>query len=103
MLSYDSKQMLILHIWFILVIPAYCMIGYIPGSTFGVVNDWEMYIVGILYGLNMGSSLSYARSVYAQFIPFGREAELFALYGLGFLFVSIFFNVSVFVCSCVFY
>merc|ERR1712129_163745 len=47
---------------------------------FGLVNPVEMYVFGIVFGLNFGSTYSYARSVFSGIVPPGQEAEFFALF-----------------------
>ena len=55
----------------------------VPGlfnDKFGLVNVWEMYLVGVIYGLNIGSIQSYSRSMFTLMIPPNRESEFFGLY-----------------------
>eukprot|EP00742_Colponemidia_sp_Colp-10_P007300 GILJ01007850.1.p1 GENE.GILJ01007850.1~~GILJ01007850.1.p1 ORF type:complete len:558 (-),score=49.05 GILJ01007850.1:103-1713(-) len=68
------------HLWFLSLIPCYAFMGlFLP---FGLVYPFEIYILGLIYGLNLGSSLSYARTVYADLIPHGHEAQFFSLYAI---------------------
>jgi UMF1 family MFS transporter len=59
-------------------IPVYGIIGF--SGTIGIVNSWEIYLVGFAYGLNLGAVQSFTRTVFSDLIPPGREAEFFSLY-----------------------
>ncbi|KAF9286847.1 Autophagy protein 22 [Mortierella alpina] len=65
------------------LIPAYCLLGLIPGSPIGLQQAWELYMLAAFFGLFMGAIYSSNRVVYAQFIPLGHENELFALYEMS--------------------
>lgn len=68
------------------VIPIYGLLGYIPAiqrfGTFGLLQPWEMYPVGAVYGLALGGLSSYCRSLYGELIPPGSEAAFYALYAI---------------------
>ncbi len=40
-----------------------------------------MYVFAAFYGMNLGSSQSYSRSLFSFLIPIGRESEMFSIYG----------------------
>ncbi|KAF9987375.1 Autophagy protein 22 [Mortierella antarctica] len=65
------------------LIPAYCLLGLIPGCPIGLRHAWELYMLAAFFGLFMGAIYSSNRVVYAQFIPLGHENELFALYEMS--------------------
>ena len=45
-----------------------------------MLHAWELYLFAAYFGINLGSVQSYARTVYAQLIPVGKEAEMFSLF-----------------------
>jgi UMF1 family MFS transporter len=65
------------------LIPVYCLLGLIESSPVGLKQEWELYLLAALFGFFMGAIYSSNRVVYAQFIPFGHENELFALYEMS--------------------
>ena len=75
-----QKSILIFHLVVMGLLPAYFAVGMIPGATFGLIHKWEFYICIAVFGLNVGSLQSYARSVYALLIPEGKETEYYALF-----------------------
>lgn len=62
-----------LVIWIALLFYAY----------FFVHNATEFYIMGAFAGLVMGGSQALSRSIFAQLVPHGKEAEYFSLYEIG--------------------
>ena len=58
----------------------YTLIGFIPNSPIGLVSPTEMFLFSFIYGGNVGSMQSYARTIYAELIPVGRETEFFSIY-----------------------
>ena len=78
--GWDPKQMLLLHLCFFICMLSYSVLGLIGSSPVGLVNAWEMYVFCLFYGINWGSTYSYARSVFVQMLPRGKEAEMFALF-----------------------
>jgi UMF1 family MFS transporter len=65
--------MVTLVIWIALLFYAY----------FFVHNATEFYIMGAFAGLVMGGSQALSRSIFAQLIPHGKEAEYFSIYEVG--------------------
>ena len=53
---------------------------YIPISGIFMTTKLEYYIAIIVFGLVSGSEQSFSRSIYAQYIPSGHEAEYFSFY-----------------------
>ncbi|SMR63426.1 unnamed protein product [Zymoseptoria tritici ST99CH_1A5] len=68
------------------LIPLYGLLGYIPFlrniGVFGLQQPWEMFPLSVVYGVVMGGLSSYCRSLFADLIPVGREAQFFALYAI---------------------
>lgn len=68
------------------LIPLYGLLGYIPFlrdyGVFGLQQPWEMFPLSIVYGIVMGGLSSYCRSLFADLIPTGHEAQFFALYAI---------------------
>jgi MFS transporter, UMF1 family len=68
------------------LIPLYGLLAYIPFINslgfLGLQKSWEMYPLGILYGLVLGGLSSYCRSLYGELIPPGSEAAFYALYAI---------------------
>ncbi|KAG0211231.1 Autophagy protein 22 [Mortierella sp. GBA30] len=65
------------------LIPSYCLLGLVPSSPIGLKQEWELYMLATFFGFFMAAIYSSNRVVYAQFIPFGHENELFALYEMS--------------------
>ena len=70
-----SKRAVIvtLIVWIALLFYAY---GFVHNAT-------EFYIMGGFAGLVMGGSQALSRSIFAQLVPHGMEAEYFSLYEVG--------------------
>ena len=68
------------------LIPLYGLLGFVPAiqrlEVFGLQQDWEMYVVGAVYGLILGGVGAYCRALYAELIPPGSEAAFYALYAI---------------------
>jgi UMF1 family MFS transporter len=62
-----------LVIWMSLLFYAY---GFVHNVT-------EFYIMGAAAGLVMGGSQALSRSIFAQLVPHGKEAEYFSIYEVG--------------------
>jgi len=65
---------------FAAIIPMWGVLGFIKGSGIGFLHPWEAYLLGVFYGLALGSFQSYNRCLFSEMIPKEREAEFFALY-----------------------
>ncbi len=56
-----------------------------------VVNQvWQFYLMAALVGLVLGGSQAISRSLFASFIPRGKNAEFFAFYALSSKFSAMF-------------
>ncbi|KAE8445229.1 Autophagy- protein 22 [Mollisiaceae sp. DMI_Dod_QoI] len=68
------------------VIPIYGLLGYLPifkaWGVIGLQQPFEIYILGVIYGLVMGGLSSHCRSFFGQLIPPGSEAAFYALYAI---------------------
>jgi UMF1 family MFS transporter len=62
-----------LVIWIALLFYAY---GFVHNAT-------EFYVMGAFAGLVMGGSQALSRSIFAQLVPHGKEAEYFSIYEVG--------------------
>ena len=71
--------MLLIHLIAYIFVAMYGLFGLIPNIPFGLVNKWEIFLIGAMFGIVSGSVQSYSRSVYSQLIPVGRESEFFSL------------------------
>ena len=78
MTNWSNKSMLLLNLCIFSLCPIYGIFGFF--APFGLVSQWEIFIFGFIFGLVVGSTQSYSRSLYAQLIPIGRETEFFSLY-----------------------
>lgn len=68
------------------LVPLYGLLGFIPAvrklGYLGLQQPWEMYPLGVVYGLVMGGLSSYCRSFFGQLIPPGYEASFYSLYAI---------------------
>ncbi|KAF9130138.1 Autophagy protein 22 [Mortierella sp. 14UC] len=64
-------------------LPVYCLLGFIADCPIGLKQDWELYMLAAFFGIFSGAIYSSNRVIFAQFIPFGHENELFALYEMS--------------------
>lgn len=76
----ESKTMLWINLCFFLFIPFYAFIGFIPSSPIGMKQKWELFAFGAIFGLNVGSIQSFARTVFIALTPPGHESEFFGFY-----------------------
>lgn len=56
------------------------IIGLIPGSPIGLKKTWEAFAFAFIHGMNIGAVQSYSRTMFADLLIPGKEAEFFALY-----------------------
>eukprot|EP00002_Diphylleia_rotans_P005120 TRINITY_DN1416_c0_g1_i4.p1 TRINITY_DN1416_c0_g1~~TRINITY_DN1416_c0_g1_i4.p1 ORF type:complete len:318 (-),score=58.44 TRINITY_DN1416_c0_g1_i4:179-1132(-) len=76
--GWTSKRILQFHLLFLLMLPIYGLFGFF--APFGLVSLGELYAFGFVYGFNLGSIQSFSRTLFADLIPIGYEAEFFGLY-----------------------
>jgi UMF1 family MFS transporter len=77
-----TKSMVYFHLGGIILVAAYALVGFIPGTPFGLVQEVELYGVAFVYGLNLGI-MSYSRALFAMLCPKGKEAVFFSIYELS--------------------
>ena len=69
-----------------LTIPLYGLLGFLPFfkrlGFGGIVNKYEIYCVGFVFGFLYGGVQGYCRSFFGELVPRGMEANLFALYAV---------------------
>ena len=68
------------------LIPLYGLLGYVPFiqrlGMFGLQQEWEMYVLGALYGFVLSGLGGYCRALFGELIPPGSEAAFYALYAI---------------------
>ncbi|RAL05042.1 MFS transporter [Aspergillus ibericus CBS 121593] len=81
-----ASQTIIACIVLFELVPLYGLLGFIPAikrlGYLGLQQPWEMYPLGVVYGLVMGGLSSYCRSFFGELIPPGYEAAFYALYAI---------------------
>ncbi|KAL4785823.1 autophagy-related protein 22-like protein [Aspergillus varians] len=85
-LNLSASQIIVACIILFELVPLYGLLGFIPAikdlGYLGLQQPWEMYPLGVIYGLVMGGLSSYCRSFFGQLIPPGYEASFFSLYAI---------------------
>ncbi|EAW13788.1 MFS transporter [Aspergillus clavatus NRRL 1] len=85
-LNLGASQTIIACILLFELIPIYGLLGFVPAirklGYLGLQQPWEMFPLGIVYGLVMGGLSSYCRSFFGELIPPGNEAAFYALYAI---------------------
>jgi UMF1 family MFS transporter len=76
----ESKTMIYINLCCFLVLPFYAFIGFIPSSPIGMKKIWELFAFGAIFGFNIGSIQSFARTVFISLTPPGHESEFFGFY-----------------------
>jgi UMF1 family MFS transporter len=79
----QTKSMILGCLGIYLFISVWGMFGIIPNSSFGLRSEWEAFVFGALHGLALGPVQSYTRSMFADLLIPGKEAEFFALYEIS--------------------
>ena len=72
-LSAKTAIIIALVIWTLVLIYAYALVSTVT----------EFYVMGAAAGAVMGGSQALSRSIFAQLVPKGKEAEYFSLYEVG--------------------
>ena len=73
------KTLLLWNLLLMALIPIWGVVGFFTDKV-GLRTKAEFWIVAVLYGLNLGSAQSFARSMFGDLIPAGHEAGYFSLY-----------------------
>lgn len=86
LLNLRASQTIIACIILFELVPLYGLLGFIPAikdlGYLGLQQPWEMFPLGVIYGLVMGGLSSYCRSFFGQLIPPGYEASFYSLYAI---------------------
>ncbi|CAG57904.1 AUT4 [Nakaseomyces glabratus] len=80
-LHVPPQRTILLIICWASIIPLYGMLGFIFQS-FGLKHQFEMFILGVWYGISMGSVAAVSRSLFTIIIPKGRESTFFSLFSI---------------------
>jgi len=84
--SLSATQTIMACICIFELIPLYGLLGYIPFirrlGVFGLQQEWEMYVLGAIYGFVLSGLGAYCRSLFGELIPPGSEAAFYALYAI---------------------
>jgi UMF1 family MFS transporter len=78
--GFESKTMIMINLACFLFLPVYSFIGFIPSAPFGMKKIWELFVFGAIFGFNVGSIQSFARTVFISLTPPGHESEFFGFY-----------------------
>ena len=81
-LKKTQKQWVIINLAILAALCAYAMLGAIPGMPIGLVNSWELFVIGSVFGFVMGPMQAFARVVLADLTPPGLESEFFGAWEL---------------------
>ncbi|RDW74737.1 MFS transporter [Aspergillus mulundensis] len=85
-LDLRASQTIIACILLFELVPLYGLLGFIPAvknlGYLGLQRPWEMFPLGVVYGIVMGGLSSYCRSFFGQLIPPGYEASFYSLYAI---------------------
>ena len=79
----STKHMILYCLAIYVAMMAWGMLGMIPASPVGLKQGWEAYAFGAFHGLLIGPVQSYSRSLYADLLIPGQEAEFYALYEIS--------------------
>ncbi|KAL4885376.1 autophagy-related protein 22-like protein [Aspergillus karnatakaensis] len=85
-LNLRASQTIIACILLFELVPLYGLLGFIPAvknlGYLGLQQPWEMFPLGVVYGIVMGGLSSYCRSFFGELIPPGYEASFYSLYAI---------------------
>lgn len=85
-LNLNPVQTILMAIALFETIPIYGLLGYLPFiqrlGYLGLQQQWEMYVLGAVYGFVLGGLSSYCRALFGELIPPGFEAAFYALYAI---------------------
>jgi UMF1 family MFS transporter len=76
--SLTTKTMLILICALYTLLPIYGLLGFF--APFGLKHRAEIWVMSVVSGLLLGAIQSYARVMFSDLLPPGRENEFFSLY-----------------------
>ncbi|KAK3847897.1 MAG: autophagy-related protein 22-like protein [Linnemannia gamsii] len=81
-LGYDQKQMVMLLLVLLVMVPVYGTLGLILPFWPHLSSAKELFALASYYGLLIGAVQSFCRSMFADLVPKGRESEFFGLYAI---------------------
>jgi MFS transporter, UMF1 family len=85
-LQNSPHKTIILILSLSLFIPLYGLLGFLPIfqqiGFGGLVNKYEIYFLAFIFGFLYGGVQGYCRSCFAELVPRGMEANMFALYAV---------------------
>ncbi|KAH7034079.1 autophagy-related protein 22-like protein [Linnemannia elongata] len=81
-LGYDQKQMVMLLLILLVMVPVYGTLGLILPFWPKLSSAGELFALASYYGLLIGAVQSFCRSMFADLVPKGRESEFFGLYAI---------------------
>ncbi|KAF9902451.1 Autophagy protein 22 [Linnemannia zychae] len=81
-LGYDQKQMVMLLLVLLVMVPVYGTLGIILPFWPHLSSAKELFALASYYGLLIGAVQSFCRSMFADLVPKGRESEFFGLYAI---------------------
>jgi len=77
--GFSTKTLACINLGFFCFTNLWGMIG-LTNEVIGLQNEWELYFFTSLIGFNIGPLQCYSRTIFADLIPIGEEATMFALY-----------------------
>ncbi|KAF9986422.1 Autophagy protein 22, partial [Modicella reniformis] len=81
-LGYDQKQMVLLLLCMLVMVPVYGTLGLIFPFWPHLSSARELFVVASYFGFLVGAVQSFCRSMFADLVPRGRESEFFGLYAI---------------------
>ncbi|RUS33891.1 autophagy-related protein 22-like protein, partial [Jimgerdemannia flammicorona] len=81
-LKLHSKTIIMTVVITYTILPAYILLGFIPGSPIGLKSTTEFIIIASYLGFVNGAQDYIMRSVFAETVPRGHESEMFGLFAL---------------------
>jgi UMF1 family MFS transporter len=68
--SFQTKTMIIIVVSLQILLPLYGILGLF--APFGLVHQWELWLVAIYHGMLLGAMQSFSRVFYSEMLPKGR-------------------------------
>ncbi|KAF9170014.1 Autophagy protein 22 [Mortierella sp. AD011] len=81
-LNYDQKQMVLLLLVLLVMVPIYGTLGLILPFWPHLSSGRELFALAAYFGFLIGAVQSFCRSMFAGLVPRGRESEFFGLYAI---------------------
>ncbi|KAJ3111269.1 Autophagy protein 22 [Phlyctochytrium bullatum] len=77
---WSTRAVILLLVALMLLLPVYGVLGIF--APFGLRHKWELFPIGVYYGILLGALQSFCRGMFAELLPSGQEAEFFSLYAI---------------------